>query len=345
MAALIGIDLAQDGKQFGHLAIPHSTDVSAYGKVTVPVVYMRNGDGPRALLSAGVHGDEYEGQIALRKLCLELDHEDINGSLFIVPMANTPAALSSSRVSPIDHLNLNRVFPGDPLGSPTLAIANAIEIQLLGQCSYAYDIHSGGTSLLYESVALTTSTGSKDDDDKRFNLLHALGLEAGMLLPADSNMGLESSLDGAMLRKNVIGVSAEFGGGGALLSDTNLQACELSVRRFLAHIGLTSNLTVAPAYRHCQIYDVSEEDAFIFSPCNGLFKADVAAGAMIGEGDSIGVIYDFYDLQSPPKRVNNTLPGKVLALRTLPRVEVGDCLVQVGKLCASKENREAFHGI
>ena len=345
MATLIGIDLALDGKQFGHLAIPHSTDVSAYGKITVPVVYIRNGGGPRALLSAGVHGDEYEGQIALRNLCLALDHQDIRGSLFIVPMANTPAVLSSSRVSPIDRLNLNRVFPGDPLGSPTLAIANAIESQLLGLCNFAYDIHSGGTSLLYDNVALTTSTGSPQDDDKRFKLLHALGLEAGMLLPAESNMGLESSLDGAMLRKNVIGVSAEFGGAGALLSDTNLQACELSVRLFLTHIGLTSTSAVPTAYRQCDIYDVSDETAFIFSQCTGLFKADVAVGSVLSEGDLIGVIYDFYDLEKPPTKVITMASGKVLALRTLPRVEIGDCLVQVGRLCVTEENREAPHGI
>lgn len=337
MAALIGIDFSLDGKQCGHLAIPHSTNVSAYGKIIVPVVYIRNGEGPRALLSAGVHGDEFEGQIALRKLCLDLARDDISGSLLILPMVNAPAVISSSRVSPIDQLNLNRVFPGEPLGSPTVAIASAIENQLLEHCSFAYDIHSGGSSLLYETVALTTSTGSEPDDKKRLDLLHALGLEAGMLLPAESNMGLESSLDGAMLRKNVIGVSAEFGGGGALLSGTILQACELSIRRFLAHVGLTPESQLPPAGRRCHIYDVDEPDAFVFSTCTGLFKADVAVGAMIGPGDLIGHIFDFYDLTAPPKPVINKLPGKVLALRTRPCIEVGDCLAQVGKLCGAHE--------
>ena len=66
MATLTGIDFRLDGKQFGHLAIPHSSNTSAYGKIVVPVVYIRNGDGQRALISAGVHGDEFEGQVALR---------------------------------------------------------------------------------------------------------------------------------------------------------------------------------------------------------------------------------------------------------------------------------------
>lgn len=341
MAALIGIDFTLDGKQCGHLAIPHSTNISAYGKITVPVVYIRNGDGPRALLSAGVHGDEYEGQIALRNLCLDLNHHDISGSLLIMPMVNAPAVHSSSRVSPIDNLNLNRVFPGDPLGSPTLVIAAAIENQLLEHCNFAYDIHSGGSSLLYEAVALTTSTGSEPDDQKRLDLMHALGLEAGMLLPAQSNMGLETSLDGAMLRKNVIGVSAEFGGAGGLHSEKILEECEQSIRRFLVHTGLTTASTLKPIDRHCQIYDVSDPDAFVFSNCTGLFKADAAVGSVIDQGDPIGRIYDFHDLMAPPTLVTSNLAGKVLAMRPLPHVEVGDCLAQIGTFPGAE--REVAH--
>jgi len=331
VAALIGIDFSQDGKQCGHLAIPHSTHISAYGKIIIPVVYIRNGDGPRAFLSAGIHGDEYEGQIALRNLCLNLVSDDVKGSLLILPMMNAPAVCSSSRVSPIDHINMNRAFPGNSLGSPTAAIASAIENQLLEGCRFAYDIHSGGSSLLYDAVALTTSTGSVKDDEKRLNLLRALGLEAGMLLPVNSNMGLESSLDGAMLRKSVIGVSAEFGGGGVISAKT-LRKCEQSIRRFLAHVGLTKTSSFEPADRQCQIYDIGDPDAHVFSESIGLFKAEVAIGSVIGRGDVIGRIYDFYDLNSSPKVVRSNLTGKVLAIRTLPRVEIGDCLAQIGKL-------------
>ncbi|SLN65483.1 hypothetical protein ROA7450_03465 [Roseovarius albus] len=47
MAILNGIDLNRNGKQFGHLEISHSTHRPAYGKIMLPVIYLRNGDGPR----------------------------------------------------------------------------------------------------------------------------------------------------------------------------------------------------------------------------------------------------------------------------------------------------------
>jgi predicted deacylase len=330
MATLIGIDFELDGKQFGHLAIPHSSNTSAYGKIVVPVVYIRNGDGQRALISAGVHGDEFEGQIALRNLSLELVPQEVRGSLIILPMANAPAACSATRVSPIDQLNLNRTFPGDPCGSPTSAIADAIENQLLKGCGFAYDIHSGGSSLLYGAIGVTTKTGSSGADGRRLDLLKSLGLEAGMLLPTDGSMGFETSTDGAMLRKGVIGVSAEFGGGGRI-SEAMLQKCEESIRGFLAHTGIAPRGPAVAGEKPFEIYDIGNPASLVFSDRVGIFKADVALGASTQPGRPLGRIYDLYDLQAPPKVVRSAMAGTVLALRALPRTEVGDCLVQIGK--------------
>lgn len=329
MATLKGIDLNRDGKQFGHLAIPHSSNTSAYGKIVVPVVYVRNGDGQRAFLSAGVHGDEFEGQIALRNLSRELAPQDVRGSLIILPMANAPAACSATRVSPIDQLNLNRRFPGEPRGSPTSAIADAIENQLLEGCDFAYDIHSGGSSLLYGAIGVTTQTGAPADDEHRLGLLKSLGLDAGMLLPADGSMGFETSTDGAMLRKGVIGVSAEFGGGG-LISGAMLEKCEKSIRGFLAHTGIGPSGALAPGEEPFEIYDIGNPASLVFSDRAGIFKADVALGEPTQPGAPLGRIYDLYDLQAPPAVIRSAMAGTVLALRALPHTEVGDCVAQVG---------------
>ena len=66
---------------------------------------------PTVLLTAGVHGDEYEGQVTLTKLVKEITPDQVNGQIIIVPMTNFPAANAGLRTSPIDDLNLNREFP------------------------------------------------------------------------------------------------------------------------------------------------------------------------------------------------------------------------------------------
>ena len=56
-----------------HLQLPHSSNVSAYGWIGIPIAVIRNGSGPTVFLGAGNHGDEYEGQITLVRLIRELD--------------------------------------------------------------------------------------------------------------------------------------------------------------------------------------------------------------------------------------------------------------------------------
>ena len=118
------IDFDRAGKQHGFIRLPHSVHRSAYGWIPIPVACIKNGDGPRILLIAGNHGDEYEGQVALGKLIRSLKAEEVRGRIIILPSANFPAAMAGMRTSPLDEGNLNRSFPGDPYGGPTAQIAD-----------------------------------------------------------------------------------------------------------------------------------------------------------------------------------------------------------------------------
>ena len=67
------IDFNRNGKQHGFIRLPYSVHRSAYGWIPIPVACVKNGAGPRILLMAGNHGDEYEGQVALGKLIRDLE--------------------------------------------------------------------------------------------------------------------------------------------------------------------------------------------------------------------------------------------------------------------------------
>src|SRR5512135_2579516 len=103
------IDFDRDGKQVSYLRAPSSTNQSAYGTVLIPLVVIRNGDGPTLLLTGAVHGDEYEGPVALARLARTLTPESIRGRIVILPALNLPALVAGTRLSPVDGLNLNRV--------------------------------------------------------------------------------------------------------------------------------------------------------------------------------------------------------------------------------------------
>src|SRR4051812_46951152 len=161
------VDFDKDGKQVGYLRLPHSVHRSAYGHLAMPIAVIKNGKGPTLLTMSGNHGDEYEGQVANTKLIRRLEARNIKGRVIVLPAANFPAAMAGMRTSPIDEANLNRVFPGDRDGTPTMMIAHFIETVLFQMADVVLDIHSGGSSLLYLPSALVHAS----EDKKRMSRL------------------------------------------------------------------------------------------------------------------------------------------------------------------------------
>ena len=108
------IDFDRDGKHHGYVRVPWSSHRSAYGWLPVPIMSIRNGDGPRALLVGGNHGDEYEGMSIFIDLYRTLSPEDIEGQLIFMPAANAPAVYAGRRTSPLDPRRRGQPQPAVP---------------------------------------------------------------------------------------------------------------------------------------------------------------------------------------------------------------------------------------
>ena len=99
--------------------------------------------GPHVLITAGIHGSEYPGILAARKLRAFLSQADIAGTVTVLPLCN-PTALKerTKAIFPEDGKNLNRMFPGNPEGSASEKTAWAIT-QLQDEADFYIDLHGG----------------------------------------------------------------------------------------------------------------------------------------------------------------------------------------------------------
>ena len=147
------VDFSKNGKYFGYLIIPHSTNDSGWGSLHMPIISIRNGNGSVAVFTGGNHGDEYEGTIGLMNIARSLDENSINGQVIIIPALNFPAFMAGDRVSPIDGLNMNRVFPGKRDGTITSMIAHYLTTTIIPLADVFVDIHSGGKSMMFSPFA------------------------------------------------------------------------------------------------------------------------------------------------------------------------------------------------
>ena len=117
-------------------------------------------------ISASIHGNESVGTEVVLDLYRALQTVPIRGRIVLLPVANPRAYAKNRRFTPIDELNLNREFPGDPNGSYTQQLAAAITREFLEKIDIHIDLHSGTDRptvdyvYIWNDEALSRSFGS-----------------------------------------------------------------------------------------------------------------------------------------------------------------------------------------
>src|SRR5581483_5505572 len=113
--------------------------------ITVPLATITGSrDGPRLAIVGGVHGAEYAGIEAVRRVIGMLDPDTLSGEVAAVPCLNLPAFYGfAAHVNPIDGENPARVFPGSEDGSYTERMVDLAWRNALAAADYIVDVHGG----------------------------------------------------------------------------------------------------------------------------------------------------------------------------------------------------------
>ncbi len=318
------VDLNATGRQIGVIRIEHSVHRSAYGTIALPFAAFTNGRGPTVLLMAGSHGDEYEGQLALTRLIRGLDVARIQGRLFVLPAANLPAVVAGQRTSPLDGGNLNRSFGDRYADTPTGQIAGFIVEGLLPHCDVFLDLHSGGSSLRHLSCSYADLGEDRTTAEKTFAALEAMNAPLSW---AQSGIPTGPVAGRAALRKGVIHLSGEFGGGGAL-NHADLHLAERCIYRLLDHLGI---LPMAEEWRAPipTRFVFNEQAHFTYAPREGVFEPAVNLGQEAQAGQLAGYLHRPEYPDEPPVALHFSGSGLVSVIRAMGRCHPGDCLFQL----------------
>ncbi len=313
-----------DGRHFGDLRLVHSDNRYAAGYIPIPLAVLRNGAGPTILLTGGTHGDEYEGTAAILRLAHDLELATLRGRIIALPALNAPAFHAATRVSPIDHANLNRVFPGHAHGTPTEMIAHCVEHVLIPVCDAVIDLHSGGKASFYIPSVLV----NRPPDDVLFRRNLALARVFGAELLWVLGGGLKAgSVNGAAARQGVPMVATELGGGGTL-TPSALQVGIAGIRNVMLHLGMLDGAAPAP-----KIPPAVEafEKAAVYAPTAGVFEPHFEPGQTVSAGTPAGRLYPLPDLERPP--IDLVFPDGAIVIARIHRglVERGEKLAFVGR--------------
>jgi predicted deacylase len=292
----------------------------------VPIAAIVGGDGPGAMLSAGTHGDEYEGQAVMQALLREIEPADVAGRLYILPALNYPAVLAEARCSPLDGGNLNRVFPGDPRLGPTSALAAILAREVMPRVRYAMDLHSGGRSSRYTPCTYLHWGGDAAHRRSKLAGARAFGAPNVVVSAGTANPG---SMTAECDRRGIVMVSTELGGGGTI--DRRMLAIgREGVRRALAHWGILrgEHAPEAPTAMP-RLLLLQGREGSPMAEADGVFEPTRELDDEVSPGDEAGLVYPVGEISRPALRARFATHGVVVSRRVPALVRRGDLLYNV----------------
>ncbi|WP_370192834.1 MULTISPECIES: N(2)-acetyl-L-2,4-diaminobutanoate deacetylase DoeB [Aurantimonas] len=317
------VDFQAEGIQHGFLRMPYSRDDSAWGSVLIPITVARNGDGPTALLTGGNHGDEYEGPIALFDLARRLTLEEITGRVIILPAMNYPAFRAGTRTSPIDKGNLNRLFPGSPVGTPSQKIADYVTRYLLPMAHVVLDFHSGGKTLDFLPFAAAHALDDSRQEEECIAAVAAFGAPWSVKMREIDAVGM---FDTTVEQLGKVFVTTELGGGGTATAQS-AGIAKRGAANLLRHAGILSG---AVEERQTRWLDMPSDDCFTFSEIDGMMEPLVDLGDSVRKGQPIGRAWPIDRTGVAPYEYTAKMDG-ILAARHFPGlVKAGDCIAVLG---------------
>jgi predicted deacylase len=320
------VDFDRPGKQIGFIQVPHSAHDDAWGVIRVPIAVISNGSGPTVILEGGNHGDEYEGPIVLGELIRTLDPAVVSGRLIFIPAINSPAVAAARRTSPLDGLNFNRAFPGDPLGSPTQQVVAYVNDVLFPLADAFLDLHSGGSSLAIIPSAIIEPVA--DPEGHARNRAAALAFGAPMTVAID-NRGDPRTATASAARAGLTVTGTEMAGGGAVSLDA-VALCRRGVRNVLAHLGALPPEMADPPQTSSPVYDLPG-NAYVLATDEGVFEPYHANGTIVRAGQPAGRIHFLLDPGRAPVELTYEADGVLYGRRQPGKVRPGNCCLVVAR--------------
>jgi predicted deacylase len=307
--------LAQAGSQVrGNCQVSLGTTT-----VSLPVVITHGSTpGPVLAITAGIHGGEYVPIVAVRQFIRDLDPLQMRGTI-VACLQSSPVAFHqrSAFVNPLDGKNLNRSFPGDPLGGPTARLAAWLWENLLARADYYIDCHCGD---LPETLDPFTGVSPGPDD--------VLSEQARTLADCfDVPRLIVDRLAGSTIRAAALAgipaVLVEVGGEGHW-SQEEADIQRRGLRRAAALAGI---LPAEEGPRpHLPLF---EDAADVLSERPGLWFPEVAVGTSVAQGTRLGRLEDAFgdEVQEILAPATGVL---IYGLSSLAAVE-GDLLASIAR--------------
>src|SRR6516165_6311870 len=315
--------------------------------------------GPMLFVNAGVHGGEYPAVEAVIRLGKTLDPKEISGTVILMPVLNLPAfRMRTPFVCPIDNVNPNRVFPGDPRGSYSEQMTHALINEFVVHADAYIDLHGGDIPEALVPFVICRR-GNNEIAKKSKAIAMAFGLPYVLTVSKPIQPSKGQSSYAAAAEKGTPAILAEAGGVGQMQEE----AVELLVNgvvNVMRHLGMIeAGAESAPAKsqipgsksqtnpkskakkaarRAVATGKASAADTaastvltkfeWVYTKRAGMWYPKVAPGDVVSDSEEIGTVGDLFG--DTLEKIISPVNGVILFLTINPSVLENGLLMGIG---------------
>ena len=293
------------------LALPLPSQ-SSYTPLSMPIhVIHGKRPGPVVFISAAIHGDEINGIEIIRRVRHTRAIESLRGTLICVPIVNIYGFFNHTRYLP-DRRDLNRSFPGSKHGSLAARVACIFAEEVVNKATHGIDLHTGSN----HRANLPHIRADLDNPE-------CARLAKAFAAPVIINANLrDGSLRQYAMEKGLSMLLYEAGEG--------LRFDNLSIRAGVRGVlNVMRALDMLPQRKKTEVHKVIEarSSQWVRAPQAGLLRIEVALGARVTTGQTIGKIAD--SVGENETKVVSPVTGIIIGRNNLPVVNEGDALFHI----------------
>jgi len=294
-------------------------------------------------VNAGVHGGEYPAVEAVIRLGKTLDPKKISGTVILMPVLNLPAFRTRTPfVCPIDNVNPNRVFPGDPRGSYSEQMTHACINEFVLHADAYVDLHGGDIPEALVPFVICRA-GNDEVAKKSKAIAMAFGLPYALTVskPVQPSKGHRAGAGGlssyaAAADKGIPAILAEAGGAGQMQQEA-IELLVDGVVNVMRHLGMIDDANVEfqiskskanKTARNAVATTVLTKFEWLYTKSTGVWYPKVAPGDAVRGGEQIGTVGDLFG--DTLEEIVSPVNGVVLFLTINPSVLENGLLMGIG---------------
>ncbi|MBT3284982.1 hypothetical protein HN807_06990 [Candidatus Bathyarchaeota archaeon] len=299
-------------KSYGFIEVGR-TSVSTY---RIPVVVIAGAKSGKTVgFLGGTHGTEYASIEGLIRATKELDPSEMSGNVIAVTILNGPHfEHRSAFLSPIDQLNQNRQFPGDPEGTLSKRTAHVVFQEVVSRCDALVDLHGGDIGEDIDSMVIAGGGGGEE--------VEKMAIDMACCFPTEYVSQLPASVSGlTMTAQKEYGIPCVTSEAGTPypVRERHIQFHYEGVMNILRYFKvLPGEPTLANAALNPKGYRIKASNA-------GIWHGFHELGSRVKKGERVGEITDLFGNVLESHKAPED--AKVTFLRTFYSVNHGEALI------------------